>query len=272
MSIILDGLPLSDTDWHAFELSGWLDGPSAERATTGIPGLFGALPATSATGQARTMLVGIRRRPGHITDRPDMLASLMERIQGERRFTTVDRPHHVTYVHCTAVTVQSMSPQRSMVVRETEVRLTLTAYDGASYDAAPRVLKIGQTPVQVPVGTLPSTGLWYVTGAMTSGAVRTIRYTGQNGQEYGAMTLTAPASESLGANDHLELDGMNRSVTKVLANGTRSNAEHWFSGAWFAPDPKHATRARSADDVAAYGRVSITTGVAVLNYLRAWRL
>lgn len=275
MSVIWDGLPASSYGLRITGLSGWLDGPQFTRASVGIPGLFGALPDPMAVGKERTITVDARLRLTDLQDRHEALARLAESLQGERKFTSIDRPRIVTRVHWIGSGVTGISDKTSMYHPTVNVRIAFVCYDGVSYDIEPRTVVLGSTPVQVPTGSAPSVGLLYVSGALTAGTTRTVTYTGINGRPYGSWALRPPLAgelgtgspaESLGANDHVEIDGLQRTVTKVTSAGVRSSVEHWFSGAHFAIDPKHAARALNA-----FPRVGLSSGVGLFVYRRAWR-
>lgn len=270
MSVILDGQPLTNYGLCIVGLTGWLAGPEPTRGATGIPGLMGTLPAPMAVmnGAGREIQVEATKKLYDVTDRAPFLALLREALQGERRLTTIDRPREFTYVHCTGLAVEGRVPHASMWNPSLKLTLTFTAYDGASYDAEPRVVALTTSGRPIEVGTLPSDGLVYLTGAMAAGATRQLIYSHMNGEVLNTMTLTAPADESLGANDHLELDGYARTVTRVTAAGARYSAEHWFTdGYWCTPDPKDANRLTGG-----WPWISVSAGAGTFLYRRAWRL
>lgn len=270
MVMQIDGVPLAALGAAATELSGWLDGPEVERAVTPVPGLLGVLPSPLTVSRPRVAQLVVWLDATALTDRSVALARWQRAAAGLRRLRFDDTPGRVLRATFGAPQVESIAPRHAFVESARRLRLSvaITATDGASYDATPRVLVLGTTPTPIPLGTLPSTGVVVWRGTWSVGAARTLRYAGASGITYGELTLTPPTgSGGLGANDVLELDLARRYVTKVTAAGVRTNAYDWLTaGRWFALDDRDGL-----PDVA-WPTLLVTDGTATLLYRRAYQL
>jgi hypothetical protein len=173
-------------------------------------------------------------RLGRVTD--------LDRLtQGIFAFETDDRPDIFTRVTVAKEVVLPIAgaEETFMATGEIGVSLTLRAVDGVSLSKqAMYVHVLNATPTRLPVGTGTVAPISIHQGAWGAGATRVLTYFSPTGIPYRVLTLTAPTGQSLAANDHLEVDHNNRTITKVTAAGVRSNAGNWkASGDFLRGDP-----------------------------------
>jgi hypothetical protein len=141
------------------------------------------------------------------------------------------------------------------------LRVNMVAYDSAVYDNEPTVLAVTTTPRAIPLGTAPSGGTLYLMGSM-SGTV-TVTYASHTGETAGTLALTG----TLAADEYLEVDFSERTITKVSNAGVRDETAYSFksAGNWFPFDPAHGVRS-----TAAWPSIAVSSGTAVLIYRKAW--
>lgn len=255
-------------------LSGWLDGPVYSRDMMPVRGLTGVAPSFLAQSQARQIDTEFLLKCTTITERDAKLTAVHDAFSS-RLCTLVfdDHPGVAVRAVATAIAVTPRSEFSHGFLPDVFVRVTWTAFDPASYSIEPRVITFSSTvPGSVIPGSLPSPGIIYSTGAMTSGTSRTFTYRSHNGIPYGTLTVTAPSTgpygaESLGANDFLELSLLLRTITKVIA-GVRTPVYHWkTAGTWFCPQPADCDRVRGY-----YSSLEVSSGESVFVYRQAWAI
>lgn len=251
-------------------LSGWMEGPAMNRSLTALPQTIGAVPAGFATVSPRQIECTFRIDAAALSDREAKLATLQDAVTGLVLLSFDDHPTRLVRAVCTSYVAAGVTERAILIVPSFTVTLRFVAWDPASYDEEPSVISFGSTPKPIPMGTLPSPGVVFITGALSSGSSRTLTYRSFNGIAYGTLTLTPPSSpaESLGANDWLEVNLMRRTIVKCTSAGARSSVYHWKSGdAWFTPEPADSNRTSNLSPT-----LAIDSGAASYVYRRAWAL
>lgn len=267
--MLYNGRDLTSDGWYTIAVSQWLDGPKIQRASVPIPGVAGVIPATRAMVGERALNCTVRAYPSTLADRATLLRTLQDRIySGLLAVRTDDWTDRI--VRCVAgpLTVVPAVPTAVFASAVIDASFTLSAYDGASYDAEPRVLVLSTSPTALALGTLPSHGIIQLTGAWSAGVSRTLTLRNAGGVAVATLVLTAPTGKSLTSSEFLELDCTRRYITHVTSAGVRTNAYAWKSGGtWFALDPAHADRANGRD-----ATFETSAGVGVFFYRRAYAL
>jgi hypothetical protein len=250
-------------------LSHWADGPAYQRGTTALPNVLGVVPAAFATTATREIECTFRVQAASLSEREAKLAAIHDGLAGLVTLAFDDHPTRLIRAIVSRIAVIGVTERVVLIVPSFLVVVTFLAMDSSAYDEEITPISFGATPVPIPMGTLPSPGVVFITGALSAGVSRTLTYRSFNGIPYGALTITPPASpaESLGANDWLELNLIRRTLIKVAA-GVRTSVYHWkSSGAWFSPEPADSYRPANA-----FGTLSTDSGAAVYLYRRVWAL
>jgi hypothetical protein len=266
--MLINGRDLATDGFTLIQLTGWSSPPAWQRSTAALPNIHGVVPALWTSVEPRQITVGVRYYCTTLAARQGALLTLQDRLTGLLTLRFDDWTDRVVRGVASAIRVTSMDPGGAFAIPGIEMAFTITAYDGASYDAEPRVLALTTTPTAVALGTLPSAGLIRLDGAWTSSTARTVTFRAASGVSQGTLTLTAPSTASLAAGDGLEIDLGRQYVTKVTAAGVRTNAYAWkTAGAWFALDPAYADRAATQ-----YATLEVSTGTGSLLYRPAYAL
>lgn len=257
--------------WTPMDLSGWKDGPSYARGVTAVPGRAGLIPDPWTTGERRLITASFMARPATLGDRDALIHTLRDETAGEHWLTFTDssttmlRVRRVGAVRILPASAPYWSP-------DLYADLTWEAVDGIALDRLARAVALPTAgTIIIPVGTAPSALTVILTSAWTSGTSRTLTATAPNGTILGTLTLTAPSSpaDSLTANDALEVDMGNRTITKVTGAGVRTNAYAWkTAGDFFTlSGDEGATRSASA-----WPRLTVSAGDGLALVLRGWAL
>jgi hypothetical protein len=266
--MLINGRDLDLDGFLLVGLSGWASPPAWQRTVTALPDVHGVVPATRTTVDVRQMRMVVRIMCSTLSERQTKLQTLQDRISGLLTLRFDDWPGRVVRALAGAISVASVDPGGAFAIPAIEVTIPLVAYDGASYDAEPRVLALTTTPAAVSVGTLPSTGVLRLDGSWSAGASRTVTVRHANGQSTATLTFTAPTGQSLAAADVLEIDLSRRYVTKVTGAGVRTNAYSWkASGNWFGVDPAWGDRATSR-----FPTLELSTGTGTFLYRPTYAL
>lgn len=264
----INGRDLDDDGWTLTGLAGWMAGASVQRGVTALQNIGGVVPNSQYTVDQRTMPVTFERSLTSITDRDAALYTLQDRLRGLLWVRFDDAPARVVRCIATPLVVEPMAEVTVFSVAAIRVRCTLIAYDGASYDTEPQVRALATTPVEIPLGTLPSGGIVTWGGAWTATTARTLILRDAGGVARTTMTVTAPSGESLASTDFLEIDLLRRYVTKVTSAGVRTNEYDWYtSGDWITLDPAYQDRAATR-----YATLEISAGTAQITYRKAYAL
>lgn len=266
--IAFNGMSDTSLSYHLTDLSGWLDGPSTARNLGALLGVYGSAPSQYASVKARTINMRGRLQCTSLTDRKDKLSALFDATTNAVELVFDDSLTRYVIAQRESFVVTERAPQAHLNLMDVFVSMTFTAYDVASYDLEPSLIAFDSTPVPVVIGTLPTPGIFHITGALSATVSRTITYRSFNGIAYGTLTLTPPSGESLGANDYLIVSLSHPGTIIKVAAGVRSDVYHWKSaGAWFMPSPEDCDRQRSV-----YPTLEINSGAATFIYTNAWAL
>ena len=265
----INGRDLDDDGWTLTGIADWMAAFPRTRGATAIPNISGVAPNTQRTAEARQIPLTFEKELTAITDRDAAVKTLQDHLQrGLLWMRFDDAPTRVVRGEAGPVRIEPMADIVAFSVSTIRARVTVTCYDGASYDTEPQVRALATTPTEVPVGTLPSTPIVRWGGAWTATTARTLIYRDAGGVARATMTFTAPSGESLASTDHLEIDLGRRYVTKVTSAGTRTSEFDWYtSGDWIVIDPAYQDRAGSR-----YGTLEISAGTAQITYRRAYAL
>lgn len=265
--------PISD-GWTLTGISNWYGGLAEQRSTTSIPGVAAVLPGSQlSVSGARAITLTFTTIPGvgglsSLTNRDTFANVLADLLSGVLWVRFDDAPTRVVRGEVTSLSFRSAVEGAAFGVPSLEATATLTCYDNASYDTEPRVVTLGTSPVEVPLGTLPSVGRISWGAAWTSATARTITLRDAGGVARYVMTFTAPAAESLSSTEFLEVDTGRRYVTKVTGAGLRTNEYDWYtSGGWLVLDPAWQARAATR-----FATLEVSAGTAQLVYRRAYAL
>jgi len=264
----INGRDLSSDSWTLIGLSGWMQGVDTRRGVTAIPGVGGVVPGSQQTAEPRSIALAFRRALTALTDRDAAVNTLTDRLSGLLWVRFDDAPARVVRCVSGSVRVSPANAAGAFAVATIEAAVTLTAYDGASYDTEPQIRALATTPVEIPLGTLPSGGIVYWGGAWTATTARTLILRDAGGVARTTMTVTAPSGESLASTDYLEIDLARRYVTKVTSAGVRTNEYDWYtSGDWITLDPAYQDRAGTR-----YATLEVSAGTAQITYRKAYAL
>lgn len=264
----LNGRDPGDDGWLLVGLTNWMAGLGVRRDTVALPNVGGVIPGTVQTADPRSIGLTFRRYLNAIGERDAAVYTLQDRLRGQLWVRFNDAENRV--IRCVAgpVVIQPVHESAVFAVATIEATVTLTAYDGASYDTEPRVLALATTPTEIALGTLPSVGRIYWGGAWTATTARTLILRDAGGVVRTTMTFTAPTGESLAATDYLEIDLGRRYVTKVTSAGVRTAQYDWYtSGGWLTLDPAYQDRAGTR-----YATLEISAGTAQITYRKAYAL
>lgn len=262
------GRNLSDDGWILVGLTDHLGHVALAREAAGLVGLAGAIPGTQHTGAAKRVRMRFRRRLTALTDRDAALLQFAERTFGFRHVRFPDAPTRVVrgeFLKPRALPVHEIAALSEPTI---EVEVDFVAYNAASYDAEPRVLVLGTSATEIPLGDLASGGVFTWGAAWSAGVARTLTLRDLGGVPRWVGTFTTAAGESLGAADHLEMSLTRRYLTKVTGAGVRTNVYHWFtSGEWPVLDPAWQSR-----EATRYLTVEASAGTLQFRYRRAYAL
>ncbi|MBY0490631.1 MAG: hypothetical protein K2R93_12385 [Gemmatimonadaceae bacterium] len=251
-------------------LSGWMEGPMMNRSLTALPQVLGSVPAGFATASPRQIECTFRIDAAGLSEREAKMATVQDALAGLLLLSFDDHPTRLIRAVATSIVATGITERAILIVPSFTVTIRFVAWDPASYDEEPSVISFGSAPKPIPMGTLPSPGVVFITGALSAGSSRTLTYRSFNGIAYGSLTLTPPSSpaESLGANDWLEVNLLRRTIIKCTSGGTRASVYHWkTAGAWFTLEPADSFRTSSI-----YPTLAIDSGAASYVYRRAWAL
>lgn len=272
--MFINGRDPEHDGWIPIQLSGWRAGMAVSRAVTAIPNVGGVSPSTVQQAAPREIKMGFRRRLSALGDRDAALSTLATLLSGQLFVRFDDSPDRLVQCYAAPIRVDAVHEIAVFATPTFEVSVVLVCYDGASYDVEPRVVALTTTPVDIPLGTLPSTFFLLWGGAWSAGASRTLTLRDAAGTVRSTMTFTAPsiaagdpADESLGSSDVLEVDISRRYVTK-LASSVRTNQYDWYaSGGWIGLDPAYQDLENSR-----YASLEASAGTAQIIYRRAYAL
>lgn len=266
----INGRDPSVDGWSITGLTNWMTVPGVDRATVSIPGIVGTLPAVMGAIGPRQMELTLEPTAAlaAVTDRDGMvLDALKDRLRGLLWLRFDDAPTRVVRAVCTGLTVDPLESHTVFSVPTIRVRVMLTAYDPASYDTEPTVLELATTPRELTLGDLPSVAILRWGGAWSSSTSRTFTLRDAGGGARHVMTITTSSTGSLASTDHLEIDFVRRYLTKVEANGTRTNVADWYaSSTWPVFDPAYQHRGETG------ATAEISAGTAQLTYRNAYGL
>lgn len=264
----VNGRNLQDDGWYLIGLADWMRGVSLTRSATAIPGLAGVAPGTLQSSEARTIALRFRKYLTTIADRDAAALTFKDRMRGQLSVRFDDAPTRVVRCEASQPAFEAADQAPAFAVSTIEATVTLTCYDGASYDTEPRILALSTTPTDIPLGDLPVAVRLTWGGAWSATVARTCTVRDAAGNARAVLTLTAPSGESLSATDHHEIHTGKRYITKVTSAGVRTPEGDWYtSGAWLVLDPAWQDRANGR-----YLTAEISAGTAQLTYRKAYAL
>lgn len=259
----INGRNPADDSWTLIGLTGWMSGVPLARPAVPLSGVYGVIPGLQQSAAARTITLTFRCMLTAITARDAAIATLKSRLRGLLSVRFDDAPSRVVRCEAQPPVFSPDTPGTELSVSTIDATVTLTCYDGASYDIEPRVLVITSTPTVVPLGDLPAHGhlLWSGAWTATTNRYATLRTVG--GETVSVLLLQAPSGESLASTDFIEIDLSRRYITKVDSAAARTNQYDWriANPNWLRLDPT-------------FGPVTldVDAGAAVLLYRRAYAL
>lgn len=264
----INGRDLASDSWTLVGLGDWLGGVTLERSGLAVPSVAGAVPSTAQTSGARRITMRFRRRLTVLTDRDAALLTLLDRTRGLCWVRFDDAPTRVIRGEFSKPRAVPVANVGALTEPTIEAEVTFTAYNAASYDTEPRVLVLGTSAVEVPLGDLASGGVFCWGAAWSAGVTRTLTLRDAGGVARWTGTFTTPSGESLASTEFLEVNLWRRYLTKVTGPGVRTNAYHWFaSGVWPLLDPAYQSRA-----AARYATLEASAGTLQLTSRRAYAL
>jgi hypothetical protein len=264
----VDGRNLQDDGWYLIGLTDWMRGVSLARSVTAIPGLYGVAPGTLQSAEPRNITLQFRKYLTSITDRDAAVLTFKDRLRGQRSVRFDDAPTRVVRCEASQPIFTAAEGAPAFAVSTIEASVTLTCYDGASYDTEPRILALATTPTEIPLGDLPISARILWGGAWSASTSRTLTVRDAAGNVRNVMTFTAPSGESLSSTDHHEIHTGKRYITKVTSAGTRTPEYDWYtSGTWLVLDPAWQDRANGR-----YLTAEVSAGTAQLISRRAYAL
>ena len=266
--ISFNGISSASLSYNLTDLSGWMDGPAFSRATASPLGLMAQVPGAYGTTAARQINMRGRLQCNSLADRKTKLSALTDATANKVELIFDDKLGQYVYARRMNLVVTERAPQGHLTLFDVFVSMNFLAEDPVSYDIEPRVVSFTSTPAAIEVGTLPSAGVLYITGSLSTLTSRVITYRSINGIVYGTLTLTPPSGESLGANDFVVLSLAHPGTIYKVSAGVIDDVYDWKSaGSWFMPMPEDCDRTQSA-----YPTLEIDSGAATYVYVNAWAL
>ena len=239
-TLLVNGTDLADLGFTLSDVQPWLSGPKLTRVLTALPGFTGAIPSAGATAESRLITARSLIRPASVAERLALLDKVADlAMHGMNELVFPDAPDRVMRGLYLSSDVEVYAPR--LVSTEGEVTVGWVCPDAAKYARQPRGIVLGTTPKPIPLGTLPSGGIWRIMGPL-SGAI-SLQYRGQNGVLLGELTVTGTLTTS----EHLDVDLDERTITKWSNVGVGTSAYSWKSAAsyWFRLDAGDGTRGLS---------------------------
>lgn len=261
-SILINGTDIADVGFTLTNVQPWLSGPKLVRAIAALPGFTGGIPSPSALTESRLITATSLARATSYAQRLGYLDAMADlAMHGVNELAFPDQPDRIMRALYVSSDVEVYAPR--LVSTDGLVTVGWICPDAAKYERKPRGLVIGTTPVSIPLGTLPSGGLWRIMGPL-AGAI-SLQYRAQNGVLLGELTVTG----TLTTNEHLDVDLEERSITKWSSVGVASNAYSWKASTslWFRLDSGDGTRALNTWPTL---QQSIAAGGGLFFYRRAY--
>lgn len=261
-SLLVNGTDLAELGFVLSDMQPWLSGPRLVRTLTAMSGFTGAIPSTSATVESRLITARSLVRPTTFAARLALLDGLADlTMHGMNELVFPDAPDRVMRGLYVSSDVEIYAPR--FVSTEGEVTVGWVCPDAAKYDRQPRGVVLGTTPKPIPMGTLPSGGIWRIMGPL-SGAI-SLQYRAQNGVLLGELTVTGTLTTS----EHLDVDLDQRTITKWSNVGVATSAYSWKASTtyWFRLDAGDGTRSLSEWPTL---QQSIAAGGGLFLYRRAY--
>jgi len=269
--MLYNGRDPANAGWTCIRVGKWLDAPRIVRGSVALPNVAAVVPFGVATAEPRSLDLAFRKYCATLADRSTDLRTLQRLLRGLLYVRTDDWSGRVIRAYVGEFAVTSIPTDVPFANAVVDVATTLTAFDGASYDAEPRVLALSTTPTAVALGERPSVGLIQWHGAWSSSTTRTITVRRPGGEVITTFTITTPASDSLTSSEFLEIDLARRYLTKVSATGVRDPLIYdWkptSANDWFALDNAYADPANGRDIT-----IELSAGTGILLYRRAYHL
>lgn len=259
-TLLVNGTDLTDLGLVVENIEPWLSGPRLTRALAQIPGYTGALVGEAATSESRVITATTLARTTTWAARKALLDQLSDLcMTGVCELVTADDTSRVMY----GLYTESVSDLVAPRLVNTEGRMTVgwVCPDAAKYDIQPRGYALSSTPKAIPLGTLPSGGIWRIMGAL-SGAC-TLTYRNLLGTALGTLTV----SGTLTSSEFLDVDLDQRTITKWSSAGVASDAYSWKSAStyWFRLDPGDGDRTTGV-----WGTLEQSAATGIFMYRRAW--
>ncbi|GAB1340878.1 hypothetical protein [Gemmatimonas sp.] len=261
-TLLVNGTDIADLGFVLTDIQPWLSGPKLVRALTALPGFTGAIPAESATVESRLITATSLIEPPTFAARLSLLDGLADlAMHGMNELVFPDAPDRIMRGLYLSSDVEVYAPR--LVSTDGRVTVGWVCPDAAKYDRQPKGIVLGTTPKAIPLGTLPSGGIWRIMGPL-SGAI-TLQYRAANGVLLGELTVTG----TLTTGEHLDVDLTERRITKWSNVGVATSAYSWKASTsyWFRLDAGDGTRGLDQ-----WGTLqqSVAAGGGLFLYRRAW--
>lgn len=260
-AIFVNGRDMSDVGLEPLGISGWFDMPTVSRRSEQMTNTTGAALGTGIRIEPRKLSLQFYLKPQLLTDRQSLMDIVNDTFTGLCEVQFVDKPNRVIRAYVESVATRAENESVGLIEPALVLTITMVAYDAAIYDTEPTVLAVTTTPRQVPLGSWPSGGVLHLMGSM-SGNV-TITYRAHTGDVLQTLVLNG----TLAADEYLEVDFSDRTITKISNAGVRDETAYSFksSGNWFVFDPADGNRT-----VGVWPTIELSTGTGVLIYRKAW--
>lgn len=262
MSMTINGQTIEELGFGLGALDGWLDGLELDWQPIAAQGRSSTVQATQATAKPRTFRVTLVANPALLTDRSTFVDRLAHALAGELEVSFADQPDRMMRVVRERVTTVADVPEQAFVVPTITITIGFFCPSGAKTAVQPSVVGIGTTPTEIPLGTLPSTGVLYLRGALSTEVA--VRYRGITGTLLEELLITP----DLAADEALAIDFATRQLTYHYATGTSLlDYSPKSGGLWFACDP-----ADGGPSAGAWPTLELSSGDGLFVYRKSFDL
>lgn len=244
------------------QVDGWMDGLTAQRRTSKLPGRVGAIPLapdTETTPRTLTVQGALWPKPESLAAVRQALLDLKERLgRGLLELSFVDQADK--FLHALVQQHQVVATRPQFASPYSRISVQFFCPDPLIYAVQPSVVGFAAARSSVPLGTACSTPTIRIMGPAVNPV---LTYRKADGTSRQTMTFTV----TLGTNDYLEIDCELMQVSLYQAGvGAQNNAANlWTSGDFPLFDPQDGDAYASV-----WPTLEVSAGTGEALYRRAW--
>ena len=219
----INGDTLSGLGVLAVSPSPPMDYAGQERATYGVPGRLGRIPATVAVGREKELPLRLALGTTTIETRQSTLDSLLSKLQGLLEIELGYATDRVYWGYVDQVALRARYESLAFIEGDTVLDLPIMVPSGSAVARDATVLHIGTSPTDiVGLGVLPSAPLIVIPGTVTDPVI--------DYQDPAQVTITKLTIDGVvAAGEYLEIDCATQRITLVNeSTGTRTLKMSYF--------------------------------------------